>query len=294
VNPERPWPDLDRLRAATEAAGKALAPRLTVYPEYVRDADTWLHPDVRTPVWHVSDLEGLARDDAWASGGDAEPPILVPGASPARAGGPVGAVLDGVARGEEIGFDEIVTLLGARGPEIGRVAEVADELRREIVGDDVTFVRNRNINYTNVCTFKCKFCAFSKGPLSLNLRGTPYLLELEEMQNRVLEAVLRDALSRQEALGDRAATAFRRRPGDGAVHNRFAKVAQIRECVVQVPGLVDGGAGGTRACIRAGKNEVGRLALRERARRIHSPELDLVRSTCSGSSPRSRCDRIHR
>src|SRR5262245_34316713 len=51
VNPERPWPDLDRLRAATEAAGKVLAPRLTVYPEYVRDADTWLHPDVHTPVW---------------------------------------------------------------------------------------------------------------------------------------------------------------------------------------------------------------------------------------------------
>ena len=70
VNPERPWPDLDLLRAATEAAGKVLAPRLTVYPEYVRDATTWLHPDVRTPVWRVSDLEGLARDDVWASGGD--------------------------------------------------------------------------------------------------------------------------------------------------------------------------------------------------------------------------------
>ena len=56
---------------------------------------------------------------------------------------------------------------------------------REIVGDDVTFVRNRNINYTNVCTFKCRFCAFSKGPLSLNLRGQPYLLEMEEMQRRV-------------------------------------------------------------------------------------------------------------
>ena len=53
----------------------------------------------------------------------------------------------------------------------------------------MTFVRNRNINYTNVCTFKCRFCAFSKGPLSLNLRGKPYLIELEEMQQRVVEAV---------------------------------------------------------------------------------------------------------
>ena len=53
------------------------------------------------------------------------------------------------------------------------MAEVADELRAEAVGDAVTWVSNRNINYTNVCTFKCRFCGFSKGPLSLNLRGTP-------------------------------------------------------------------------------------------------------------------------
>jgi FO synthase len=72
---------------------------------------------------------------------------------------------------------------------VSRVAEVADDLRRQTVGDDVTFVRNRNINYTNVCTFKCRFCAFSKGPLSLNLRGDPYLLDLEELQRRVVEAV---------------------------------------------------------------------------------------------------------
>ena len=69
------------------------------------------------------------------------------------------------------------------------MAEVADDLRRNIAGDDVTFVRNRNINYTNVCTFKCRFCAFSKGPLSLNLRGAPYLLELDEITRRVEEAV---------------------------------------------------------------------------------------------------------
>jgi FO synthase len=62
VNPERPWPELDRLRRATEAAGKVLAPRLTVYPEYVRDAETWLHPDVRPAVLAASDSEGLARD----------------------------------------------------------------------------------------------------------------------------------------------------------------------------------------------------------------------------------------
>jgi len=189
VNPERPWPALERLRDATEAAGKVLAPRLTVYPEYVADAAQWLHADTVAAVLDASDSEGLARDDLWAAGGDRPPPRLLPPPIPARAGGPVGEVLAGVLRGEEVGVDEIVTLLGARGSEVARVAEVADQLRVDAVGDVVTFVRNRNINYTNVCTFKCRFCAFSKGPLSLNLRGTPYLLELEEMQGRVVEAV---------------------------------------------------------------------------------------------------------
>jgi FO synthase len=101
----------------------------------------------------------------------------------------VAEVLAGVALGQELGEAEIVTLFSARGPEVRMVADVADDLRRRVVGDDVTFVRNRNINYTNVCTFKCRFCAFSKGPLSLNLRGAPYLLELDEITRRVVEAV---------------------------------------------------------------------------------------------------------
>jgi FO synthase len=189
VNPERPWPALDALRDATELAGFVLAPRLTIYPEFVRDQDRWIDPDLRFTVLQVSDMEGLARDDFWASGGDDGPPIILPFPRPARAGGHVGEVIDGVRAGEEVGVDEIVALLEARGTEVASVCELADELRREIVGNEVTFVRNRNINYTNVCTFKCKFCAFSKGPLSLNLRGNPYLLDLEEVQRRVLEAV---------------------------------------------------------------------------------------------------------
>jgi FO synthase len=191
VNPERAWPAVDILRQATEVAGHTLAPRLTIYPTFAHDPGRWLHDDLAFPVLNAADAEGLARDAAWCSGGDTAPPALLthnPGSKGSTPRGPVAEVLGGVALGQEIGIDEIVTLFSARGPEVRHVAEVADDLRRQIAGDAVTFVHNRNINYTNVCTFKCRFCAFSKGPLSLNLRGQPYLLELDEITRRVVEA----------------------------------------------------------------------------------------------------------
>jgi 7,8-didemethyl-8-hydroxy-5-deazariboflavin synthase CofH subunit/7,8-didemethyl-8-hydroxy-5-deazariboflavin synthase CofG subunit len=188
VNPERPWPALDRLREVTEAAGFGLAPRLTIYPERAADPQRWLDPAMRFPVLDRADAEGMGRDDpVWYSGGEGPPPRLLP-ASP-RAGGAVAEALAGVLLGQEPDVDHLVDLFSARGPEVAAVAEVADDLRRRAVGDIVTWVANRNINYTNICTFKCRFCAFSKGPLSLNLRGDPYLLGVDEIQRRVVEAV---------------------------------------------------------------------------------------------------------
>lgn len=194
VNPERPWPALDRLREVTEARGHTLAPRLTIYPEHALDPGRWLDEGLRFPVLDHSDAEGLARDDRWYSGDEQPPPVLIPPATAPGswpgigAGSAVAEVLAGVRAGEQVGEDEIVTLFSARGPEVGAVAALADELRAEAVGDVVTWVANRNINYTNVCTFKCRFCGFSKGPLSLNLRGTPYLLSLDDIADRVREA----------------------------------------------------------------------------------------------------------
>lgn len=217
VNPERPWPELDRLREVTEQRGFVLAPRLTIYPEYVQRPADWIDPALHFRVMDRSDAEGLGRDDPgalwpekvtaadvvhdgaevvlvghrstqWYSGANVDPVTLVPGRSHVRAGSAIAEVLAGVRAGEEPGIDEIVTLFRARGPEVNAVAELADELRAEAVGDVVTWVHNRNINYTNVCTFKCKFCGFSKGPLSLNLRGTPYLLTLDDIAERAAEA----------------------------------------------------------------------------------------------------------
>jgi FO synthase len=214
VNPERPWPALERLRDVTEQHGFGLAPRLTLHPSYVRRPEVWLDDALRFPVMDRADAEGLGRDDpgavfperietiaaedgaeirqighdstAWYSGAPVSPVDLI-GGSPA-AGGRIREILDGVLDGQEAGADELLTLFAARGPEVRAVAEVADELRRRVVGDVVTWVANRNINYTNVCTYKCRFCGFSKGPLSLNLRGTPYLLSLDEIASRAADA----------------------------------------------------------------------------------------------------------
>jgi FO synthase len=215
VNPERPWPALERLREVTSQRGYELAPRLTIYPEYVRDAAQWIDPAVQFPVMDRADAEGLGRDDPgaiwpekvtaadvvldgaevvlvghrstqWYSGANNKPPILVPGA--AKISGELREIFDGVEAGDLPDEQQIVTLFRARGREVNAVAEFADELRKRTVGDTVTWVHNRNINYTNVCTFKCKFCGFSKGPLSLNLRGTPYLLTLDDIAQRAAQA----------------------------------------------------------------------------------------------------------
>jgi FO synthase len=201
VNPERPWPALDRLAEETEAGGFVLAPRLTIYPEFAADPERWLDPAMRFPVLDHSDAERLGRDpEGWYSGGEGAPPALIPHhphpwarTRARRAGGVVREVLDGVSAGQQPGVEELTALFSARGGEVLAVARLADDLRRRAVGDTVTFVVNRNINYTNVCTFKCRFCAFSKGPLSLNLRGDPYLLGMEEITARVVEAEARGA-----------------------------------------------------------------------------------------------------
>ncbi|MGH9021071.1 MAG: 5-amino-6-(D-ribitylamino)uracil--L-tyrosine 4-hydroxyphenyl transferase CofH [Acidimicrobiales bacterium] len=190
VNPERPWPAIESLADACAREGVNLVARLTIYPEFVARADRFCDDAVRPRVLAHSDSLGLARADTWFAGSDAEPPASRPAGVRTRG---VDDVLARVEPGYDFSADELVTLFGARGRDVEAITERADDLRRDLVGDDVTFVVNRNINYTNVCTFKCRFCAFSKGPLSLNLRGDPYLLTLDEISERVREAEERGA-----------------------------------------------------------------------------------------------------
>jgi FO synthase len=182
VNPEAPWPQIDRLAEATRSRGLELAPRLPLYPEHVADHARWVDPAVAQYVLRASDAGGLARDDAWAPGEPGGVPLVV------RRG-----ALPLALTGSELGEDELTRLLGARGEEAGRVFAAADRLRRETCGDEVTYVVTRNIQYTNVCYFRCGFCAFSKGRLAANLRGAPYLVPLDEIVRRTEEAWARGA-----------------------------------------------------------------------------------------------------
>jgi FO synthase len=179
VNPEAPWPEIERLRAATEAAGLALAPRLPVYPEFL--SGRWLAPRVLTRALRSSDADGLAREDGWFAGAETPVPFVPRDTLPLDTSG-------------ELGEDEIARLFAARGEEQQRVFAAADTLRREVNGDEVSYVVTRNVNYTNVCYFRCGFCAFSKGKLAENLRGPAYVVPTEEIVRRAREAWDRGAV----------------------------------------------------------------------------------------------------
>jgi len=185
MNPERPWSALGVLSRACEAHGMLLTARLTVYPNFIAGTSEFLDEKVRPSVLAHADAAFLARDDIWFSGSDVPPPERPRSLSRTSA---VTSILANYVPGDEFTRADLVTLFRARGADFNAVADLADQVRRELVGDNVTYVANRNINYTNVCTFKCRFCAFSKGPLSLNLRGDPYLLTLDQISERVREA----------------------------------------------------------------------------------------------------------
>jgi FO synthase len=192
VNPEAPWPHLDALAEETAAAGKHLVERLAIYPAYAQDSAHWTEGALTTASLRMSDAEGFARSDDWTPGSKTPPPANVTAKS-ARPDTALTPILEKAAGGARLDETEIVRLFGARGAAFEQVCQAADRLRRAAVGDTVSYVVNRNINYTNVCYFRCQFCAFSKGKLSENLRGRPYDLDLTEVSRRVAEAWARGA-----------------------------------------------------------------------------------------------------
>jgi len=198
VNPEAPWPEVDQLEQVCAAYGRPLVERLTIYPRYVATLDqTWIDPALRPAVLRLADAEGLARDSDWSPGvADASPgtpqaPLgrTMPGPSAPQ----LHRILERAAAGIELQPSEIAALFATRGAQAQAVIEAADTLRREVKGEAVTYVVNRNINYTNICTHACSFCAFSKTSSKAGFRDKPYDLDLSEIADRAREAVAKGA-----------------------------------------------------------------------------------------------------
>ena len=191
VNPEAPWPAITELAELTAATGKLLVHRLPIYPSYTRDLGAWTAPEIATQTRRLSDAEGFARDDNWAPGTKFAPPLS---AVHARSVDPaIERITERAQGGARLDEPEIVRLFAARDADYRRVVGAADALRRATSGDTIRYVVNRNINYTNICSYRCTFCAFSKGKKHEALRGAPYDLALEEIVRRATEAWERGA-----------------------------------------------------------------------------------------------------
>ncbi|KAL3686947.1 hypothetical protein R1sor_013256 [Riccia sorocarpa] len=211
VNPEAPWPHLETLAEATSGAGKVLLPRLPVYPSFVRQSSKWLDPSVMKWVLGISNSMGYARAETWYPGVSrdetqsaaleqkrvsvgSDGTVKKPGArTRGRVSPEVTELVQRAETGEQLNETEVTKLLEAVGPDFAHIRDAADALRKRVSGEEVTYVVNRNINYTNVCSYKCQFCAFSKGRTSEERRGKPYVLSLEEISRRSAEAWERGA-----------------------------------------------------------------------------------------------------
>ncbi len=191
VNPEAAWPEIDTLADRTAETGKTLVERLAVYPSYIFDTSRWMTEKMATAALRASDADGLARTEDWAPGVDTVPPAISTRRSAPSSD--ISAILEKASAGDVPSETEIARLFQARDINFTRICKTADSLRQGTNGDDVTYVVNRNINYTNICTYRCTFCAFSKGKTAETLRGKPYRLDMAEIGRRTAEGWNRGA-----------------------------------------------------------------------------------------------------
>ena len=193
VNPESPWPHLDDLEHQTRAAGKLLVQRAPVYPKYVKQIEKWIDKDLRKALLIHLDGSGYVRDDDWYAGTDKPLPESYTKTNLLHSETrtidvQVKQIVHKATEGEDLTELEFERLFHARDVDFDYVCQAADRLREQVNGSVVSYVVNRNINYTNICYFSCGFCAFAKGKVQDEFRDKPYKLGLEEIASRALEA----------------------------------------------------------------------------------------------------------
>ncbi|MFJ9692865.1 bifunctional FO biosynthesis protein CofGH [Kitasatospora sp. NPDC101183] len=227
VNPERPWPQIERLAERSAAAGFELRERLAVYPEYVLRGEPWLDPRVLPHVRALADpATGLANPRAVVRGlpwqepedlpesygrtdlhasidtegrtgdrradfedvyGDWEvlrEQVLAKGAPERLAGDLREALAVAADDPTRLTDDHALALFHADGPALDALCRIADDVRRDAVGEEVTYCVTRNINFTNVCYTGCRFCAFAQRRTDADA----YTLSLEQVAERAAQA----------------------------------------------------------------------------------------------------------
>ena len=225
VNPERPWPAIERLEAQTASRGFALRERLAIRPTFAARPDPFVASKMRAPIAALIAADGLAAevraeaiawqdpDVVWkpraialefAKAEDAglradaaavygaisaeEDPITAAWArrdrNPERLEATVRSALAKASEHRLLTDDEALALFETEGEALEALCRVADDLRREAVGDAVTYVVNRNINFTNVCYVGCRFCAFAQREVD----PESFTLTLAEVADRAEEA----------------------------------------------------------------------------------------------------------
>jgi FO synthase len=171
ISPEHAFPSPHEVRKSLAPKGFALTERLCVYPQYM-DPE-WMEQGVldviKLKYWSFIPRKGSGRRNEETIDGGLAPQAIAKG-----------------REGEELSEDELTALFAETRPEvIEEMRAAADELRAELVGNRVTFVINRNINFTNICVVGCAFCGFGQGKRSPDA----YEVSEEDFAERVLEAV---------------------------------------------------------------------------------------------------------
>ncbi len=171
ISPEHAFPSPHQVRKELAPKGYALTERLCVYPQYM-DPE-WMEQGVldviKLKYWSFIPRKGSGRRSEETIDGGLAPEAIAKG-----------------REGQELSEDELTALFAETRPEVIEEMRVAaDELRQELAGDRVTFVVNRNINFTNICVVGCAFCGFGQGKRSPDA----YEVSEEDFAERVLEAV---------------------------------------------------------------------------------------------------------
>lgn len=190
VNPEASWPQISALRSQLAESSFYLAPRLPIYPYYIERKKEWVALSQHRKLLMSCDGQGLVREDQWYAGGSKVEAPEIPGGAPVvHTPTEVGYIVSLALRGKLLSEQHVTKLFEARGNDYTLVVHEANALRQAHSGDVVRHVINRNINYTNICAYKCSFCAFSKRTGGNKPTEVPYILDYAEVVKRAQEAV---------------------------------------------------------------------------------------------------------